>query len=125
MTPLVNPFPVPNRIDLISELVRCIQVSAPNLPEIRNDEKAKIAYLSMCEIALSLPPSMFTQKERIEILSGISLVYGDPFEFLRSLNRGESYVRQSPDCNNRSIVQIVFGVCLAHKEQFGNDLLSN
>lgn len=123
MTPFINPSPNPPRIAMISELTECVRASIPNLEKIKEHEATRINFLAMCEIAMSLPPSLFTAKERTEILMAINGVYGDPFLFLRDLNAGVSFVSKTPDCNGRSIQQIIMGVVHAHREEFGVDLL--
>ncbi len=122
MTPLVPSSP-PNRIPLLAEMVATIRHLSTKIEEIGKDEETKIRALALCEIAVSVPPGLFTPDERISVMLCISKLYGDPFNFIRDLsNTGTSFVAKCPECGGKDIADILNGIYTEHKRMFGRGM---
>lgn len=122
MTPLV-PSSSPNRIPLLAEMIQTIRHLATKSEEIGKDEETKIRALALCEIAVSVPPALFTPEERISVMLCIGQLYGDPFNFIRDLsNNGTSFVAKCPECGGKDIGDILNGIYTEHKRMFGQNM---
>ena len=123
MTPLVPTEKIPDRITEVSDLFQVIDGAIVHMDEIVADAQMQNQVLACCEIVMSLPPSLFTAREKVRVLNLISQFFETPLDFLRFLET-ESFVDRCPvECFNMNIEQIVMGVCKKHREQFGVALI--
>jgi len=123
MTPLIPTEKIPDRISQVSDLFQVIDGATLHMDEIVADVQMQYQVLACCEIVMSLPPSLFTAREKVRVLNLVSQFYESPLHFLRFLEK-DSYVARCPvECFNMSIEQIVSGVCSKHRDQFGVDLV--
>lgn len=123
MTPLVPTEKIPDRISEVSDLFQVIDGAIVHMDEIRSDVQMQNQVLACCEIVMSLPPSLFTAREKVRVLNLVSQFFPTPLDFLRFLE-AESFVDRCPvECFNMNIEQIVTGVCQKHREQFGVALI--
>lgn len=125
MTPLA-PQPRPQRLPILDEMLDCLRKAPVHDAAIQEDTHTKHTVLAICEIAMSLPPNLYTAAERMEIIRTVAHLYGEPFDFLRALNDGVSFVESCPEeCNYKSVQEIVMGIVSNHRKEFGVDLLKS
>lgn len=80
----------PRRTSVVDNLVESIALSTAFMADEQNRKDAKEvnSTLAFCELAVSLPPEWFTPKERLMIVSLITMLYGNAHKFINDLDDG-------------------------------------
>ena len=93
--------------------------SLPTIESWRSIPKEVNAMLALCEIIMSLPPSWFTQEERIATVTVVTELYGSPHKFLDDISAGHvSFVNKVIPSMGR-VDKIVLEAIFEHAAEFG------
>ena len=117
----------PNRTQYVVDLVGMIASSAKcYLDGIKTPAHINMV-LAMCEVAVSLPPVWFTEKERLMIIQVVQEIYGNPHTFLNNLS-DESVSFYAKYCAANGLPadgldRIVASCYHAHQRQFGEVII--
>lgn len=112
----------PTRTDSCVMLIESIRMAHSNLNFTKSDAEETNAALAFCEIAVSIPPSWFTQEERIMVKETIDALYGDALKFINDIDGGHvSFVNKcSKLTHGRSLESFVDVMMRQHLVEFGS-----
>jgi hypothetical protein len=111
----------PRRTAAIRTLASNITVCAVTIDEIKGNPIETNCALAFCEIAMKVPPSWFTQSERILIATVAQELYGNATKFLDDIHDGyvSFYNKASQDVGgNLSADHVVDTLHKLHAQEF-------
>ena len=112
----------PHRTDSCVMLIESIRMAYSNLDFTKSNAEETNAALAFCEIAISIPPSWFTQAERIMVKETIDALYGDALKFINDIDAGHiSFINKCNNlCHGRSLESFVNVMMVQHIAEFGS-----
>ena len=123
----MNTPTTPTRLSKIDDLVLSLVLTAHSIDRIKNEPAEVNAALALCEIAVSLPSSWFTEAEQTLVGILVRDLGIDPKEFIDNIRNGSIsyYAKASETAFNETghriaPMQKIVAECLSmHIKQFG------